>query len=117
MPSQKLSAWITSSSRLWLTSCLVSETSLFSPQCGFSASLELILVRKQTGSCTCATGIRTLIAKATHEMLRELGDYFGILMDERVTSFPFNVNENPMYNGTVMIFMGTAIWYVDRTRI
>ncbi|GJJ69842.1 phosphatidylethanolamine/phosphatidyl-N-methylethanolamine N-methyltransferase [Entomortierella parvispora] len=39
-----------------------------------------------------------------------LGDYFGILMDERVTSFPFNVNENPMYNGTVMIFLGTAIW-------
>ncbi|KAF9184340.1 Phosphatidyl-N-methylethanolamine N-methyltransferase [Haplosporangium sp. Z 11] len=39
-----------------------------------------------------------------------LGDYFGILMDERVTSFPFNVNENPMYNGTVMIFMGTALW-------
>ncbi|KAK3818414.1 MAG: phospholipid methyltransferase-domain-containing protein [Benniella sp.] len=39
-----------------------------------------------------------------------LGDYFGILMEERVTSFPFNVNENPMYNGTVMIFMGTAIY-------
>ncbi|KAI7830449.1 phospholipid methyltransferase-domain-containing protein, partial [Gamsiella multidivaricata] len=39
-----------------------------------------------------------------------LGDYFGILMDERVTSFPFNVNENPMYNGTVMIFLGTSIW-------
>ncbi|KAF9414754.1 Phosphatidyl-N-methylethanolamine N-methyltransferase [Podila epigama] len=39
-----------------------------------------------------------------------LGDYFGILMDERVTSFPFNVNENPMYNGTVMIFLGTAFW-------
>ncbi|KAF8979098.1 Phosphatidyl-N-methylethanolamine N-methyltransferase [Entomortierella lignicola] len=39
-----------------------------------------------------------------------LGDYFGILMDERVTSFPFNVNDNPMYNGTVMIFLGTAIW-------
>ncbi|KAF9141638.1 Phosphatidyl-N-methylethanolamine N-methyltransferase [Mortierella sp. GBA39] len=39
-----------------------------------------------------------------------LGDYFGILMDERVTSFPFNVNDNPMYNGTVMIFLGTALW-------
>ncbi|KAG0034326.1 Phosphatidyl-N-methylethanolamine N-methyltransferase [Podila clonocystis] len=39
-----------------------------------------------------------------------LGDYFGILMEERVTSFPFNVNENPMYNGTVMIFLGTAMW-------
>ncbi|KAG0303638.1 Phosphatidyl-N-methylethanolamine N-methyltransferase [Dissophora globulifera] len=39
-----------------------------------------------------------------------LGDYCGILMDERVTSFPFNVNDNPMYNGTVMVFLGTAIW-------
>ncbi|KAG0290048.1 Phosphatidyl-N-methylethanolamine N-methyltransferase [Linnemannia gamsii] len=39
-----------------------------------------------------------------------LGDYFGILMDDRVTSFPFNVNDNPMYNGTVMIFLGTALW-------
>ncbi|KAF9585380.1 Phosphatidyl-N-methylethanolamine N-methyltransferase [Lunasporangiospora selenospora] len=39
-----------------------------------------------------------------------LGDYFGILMEDRVTSFPFNVNDNPMYNGTVMIFLGTALW-------
>ncbi|KAG0353435.1 Phosphatidyl-N-methylethanolamine N-methyltransferase [Podila minutissima] len=39
-----------------------------------------------------------------------LGDYFGILMEERVTSFPFSVNENPMYNGTVLIFLGTAMW-------
>ncbi|KAF9108218.1 Phosphatidyl-N-methylethanolamine N-methyltransferase [Mortierella sp. AM989] len=40
-----------------------------------------------------------------------LGDYFGILMDERVTSFPFSVNDDPMYNGTVMIFLATALWY------
>lgn len=43
-------------------------------------------------------------------MLYPLGDYFGILMDERVTSFPFSVNDDPMYNGTVLIFLGTAIW-------
>ncbi|KAG0051434.1 Phosphatidyl-N-methylethanolamine N-methyltransferase [Gryganskiella cystojenkinii] len=46
-----------------------------------------------------------------------LGDYFGILMDERVTSFPFSVNENPMYNGTVMIFLGTAIWSLSPSGI
>lgn len=40
-----------------------------------------------------------------------LGDYFGILMDERVTSFPFNVNDNPMYNGLTLCFLGTALWY------
>uniref|UniRef100_A0A0L0NV64 Phosphatidyl-N-methylethanolamine N-methyltransferase n=1 Tax=Candidozyma auris TaxID=498019 RepID=A0A0L0NV64_CANAR len=40
-----------------------------------------------------------------------LGDYFGILMDERVTSFPFNINDNPMYNGSTLCFLGTALWY------
>lgn len=40
-----------------------------------------------------------------------LGDYFGILMKERVVSFPFNVNDNPMYNGSALCFLGTALWY------
>ena len=40
-----------------------------------------------------------------------LGDYFGILMNERVTGFPFNVNDNPMYNGSTLCFLGTALWY------
>ncbi|KAJ3572346.1 hypothetical protein NP233_g3148 [Leucocoprinus birnbaumii] len=40
-----------------------------------------------------------------------LGDYFGILMDHRVTGFPFNVLENPMYVGSTMCFLGTALWY------
>lgn len=40
-----------------------------------------------------------------------LGDYFGILMKERVTCFPFNVNDNPMYNGSTLCFLGTALWY------
>jgi phosphatidylethanolamine N-methyltransferase len=40
-----------------------------------------------------------------------LGDYFGILMSHRVTSFPFNIMENPMYNGSTLCFLGTALWY------
>ncbi|KAG2174703.1 hypothetical protein INT43_005761 [Umbelopsis isabellina] len=40
-----------------------------------------------------------------------LGDYFGILMSERVTSFPFNVCENPMYDGSTLTFLATALWY------
>lgn len=40
-----------------------------------------------------------------------LGDYFGILMKDRVTSFPFNINDNPMYNGLTLCFLGTALWY------
>ena len=40
-----------------------------------------------------------------------LGDYFGFLMDEIVTGFPFNVTGSPMYWGSTMSFAGTALWY------
>lgn len=40
-----------------------------------------------------------------------LGDYFGILMDEMVTGFPFNVTGSPMYTGSTMSFLGTALWF------
>ncbi|KAJ2818276.1 Phosphatidyl-N-methylethanolamine N-methyltransferase [Coemansia furcata] len=40
-----------------------------------------------------------------------LGDYFGILMKERVTGFPFNVLDNPMYVGSTLSFLGTALWH------
>uniref|UniRef100_A0A3Q1ELX3 Phosphatidylethanolamine N-methyltransferase n=1 Tax=Acanthochromis polyacanthus TaxID=80966 RepID=A0A3Q1ELX3_9TELE len=38
-----------------------------------------------------------------------LGDYFGILMDEKVTGFPFNVTENPMYWGSTANYLGLAL--------
>jgi phosphatidylethanolamine N-methyltransferase len=38
-----------------------------------------------------------------------LGDYFGILMKERVTGFPFNVTDDPMYNGGSLLFLGYAL--------
>ncbi|KAI1741828.1 methylene-fatty-acyl-phospholipid synthase [Xylaria scruposa] len=40
-----------------------------------------------------------------------LGDYFGILMDDIVTGFPFNVTDAPMYYGSTCSFLGTAILY------
>ena len=40
-----------------------------------------------------------------------LGDYFGILMDHRVTAFPFNVTDAPMYYGSTLSFLGSAILY------
>jgi methylene-fatty-acyl-phospholipid synthase len=43
-----------------------------------------------------------------------LGDYFGILMDEKVEGFPFNVTSAPMYWGSAMSFLGTAL-YKGRT--
>jgi protein-S-isoprenylcysteine O-methyltransferase Ste14 len=38
-----------------------------------------------------------------------LGDYFGVLMKERVTTFPFNVLEHPMYVGSTLNFLGMAL--------
>lgn len=38
-----------------------------------------------------------------------LGDYFGILMEEKVTGFPFNVLDNPMYWGSTLNFLGAAL--------
>lgn len=40
-----------------------------------------------------------------------LGDYFGILMDDIVTGFPFNVTDAPMYWGSTCSFLGTALLY------
>ncbi|XP_077407424.1 phosphatidylethanolamine N-methyltransferase isoform X1 [Vanacampus margaritifer] len=38
-----------------------------------------------------------------------LGDYFGILMDEKVTGFPFSLTENPMYWGSTANYLGLAL--------
>ncbi|KAK3096031.1 hypothetical protein FSP39_022180, partial [Pinctada imbricata] len=38
-----------------------------------------------------------------------LGDYFGILMEEKVTGFPFSVLDNPMYWGSTCNFLGSAL--------
>jgi phosphatidylethanolamine N-methyltransferase len=31
-------------------------------------------------------------------------------MSHRVTSFPFNIMQDPMYNGSTMCFAGAALW-------
>ncbi|CAJ0968134.1 unnamed protein product, partial [Ranitomeya imitator] len=36
-------------------------------------------------------------------------DYFGILMEEKVTGFPFNIMENPMYWGSTANYLGLAL--------
>lgn len=40
-----------------------------------------------------------------------LGDYFGILMDDIVTGFPFSITNAPMYYGSTMSFLGSALLY------
>jgi phosphatidylethanolamine N-methyltransferase len=39
-----------------------------------------------------------------------LGDYCYILMDKRVTGFPFNVLDNPMYVGSSLSFLGSSLY-------
>ncbi|OAA59498.1 phosphatidylethanolamine N-methyltransferase [Cordyceps fumosorosea ARSEF 2679] len=40
-----------------------------------------------------------------------LGDYFGFLQEKMVTGFPFNVTGAPMYWGSTMSFLGTALLF------
>lgn len=42
-----------------------------------------------------------------------LGDYFGILQEKRITAFPFNFLNNPMYDGSSMNHLAEAILYVN----
>ncbi|XP_038619804.1 phosphatidylethanolamine N-methyltransferase isoform X1 [Tachyglossus aculeatus] len=44
-----------------------------------------------------------------------LGDYFGILMDAKVTKFPFNVLDNPMYWGSTANYLGWSIMNASPT--
>ena len=74
---------------------------LLSPIIKYSA-IPLFL----TGNTLVLTSMWALGVTGTY-----LGDYFGILMDAPVTSFPFNVSSSPMYHGSAMSFLATAIWY------
>ena len=38
-----------------------------------------------------------------------MGDYFGILLNTRVTGFPFNVTDDPMYWGSALIYLGLSL--------
>ncbi|CAN8069771.1 unnamed protein product [Agarophyton chilense] len=38
-----------------------------------------------------------------------LGDYFGFLMDEKITAFPFSVANHPMHDGSFLMHLGEAI--------
>ncbi|KAF1968378.1 phosphatidylethanolamine N-methyltransferase [Bimuria novae-zelandiae CBS 107.79] len=58
-----------------------------------------------TGSTLVLTSMWALGVTGTY-----LGDYFGILMDAPVTSFPFNVSSAPMYHGSTLSFLATALW-------
>ncbi|POI30371.1 hypothetical protein CIB84_005878, partial [Bambusicola thoracicus] len=37
------------------------------------------------------------------------GDYFGILMEAKVTCFPFSILDNPMYWGSTAVYLGWSL--------
>ena len=45
------------------------------------------------------------------------GDHFGIVMDEKIESFPFNVTDHPMYNGAITIYLGFVVYFRSVTGI
>ena len=42
-----------------------------------------------------------------------LGDYFGILLDAKVTGFPFNILADPMYWGSFFIYVGGSLQHAS----
>lgn len=42
-----------------------------------------------------------------------MGDYFGILLEEKVTGFPFNIVADPMYVGSVLVHIGLSLQYAS----
>lgn len=38
-----------------------------------------------------------------------MGDYFGLLLSDKVTGFPFNVVNDPMYFGSGLIYLGLSL--------
>jgi len=58
------------------------------------------------GATLVATSMWTLGFTGTY-----LGDYFGILMPHMVNGFPFNITSSPMYNGSTLCFLATALSY------
>ncbi|KXS10333.1 phospholipid methyltransferase [Gonapodya prolifera JEL478] len=66
---------------------------------------------KYSGYTSIALGL-LLVLSSTYQLglvNTYLGDYFGLLMEKRVTEFPFSVLEHPMYYGSTLNFFGTSL--------
>lgn len=42
-----------------------------------------------------------------------MGDYFGLLLSDKVTGFPFNVVNDPMYFGSGLVYLGMALQHAS----
>lgn len=73
--------------------------------------LETIAYMKVIGTLCIITGLTLAISSMIKLGITGtyLGDYFGMLKDSRVTAFPYNVVDNPMYVGSTIAFLGLAV--------
>ena len=42
-----------------------------------------------------------------------MGDYFGLLLSDKVTGFPFNVVGDPMYFGSGLVYLGLSLQHAS----
>lgn len=42
-----------------------------------------------------------------------MGDYFGLLLNSKVTGFPFNVVNDPMYFGSGLVYLGLSLQHAS----
>lgn len=42
-----------------------------------------------------------------------MGDYFGVLLEKRVTGFPFNIVDDPMYVGSGLVYLGFSFQHAS----
>ena len=93
------------------------RTALFRYMAAANTRLELLENNVAVGAGYLLVGVGTLLVLSSAWRLGYyntfLGDYFGILMDARVAGFPFNVVNDPMYLGAVMIYVGDAVLYAS----
>ena len=75
------------------------------------ASLELYL--QSVAFLTFGSGVLFVLGSFYRLGIHGIyyADYFGILMSEKATRFPYNVLENPLYVGSTLIFLGSSIHY------
>lgn len=78
---------------------------------GFGASKHLIKGLQLLSYPLFAIGTTLVVTSAASLGVTGtyLGDYCGILMDEKVVSFPFNILDDPMYVGGAINFFATAL--------
>jgi len=98
--------FLVSSLRTWLFQVAVARQHQW-PSLGFAGNVALdaaAYIFLATGAILVAGAYYRLGILHTY-----LADYFGLLMQERVTGFPYDVLDDPMYIGSTLLYLGDAV--------